>query len=100
MNKKEINILQINKEIGFFTTKMHFIMNAIRGANADIAVVSEANLGHILPKRVKDFNDVMDDYHIEQKCLPGDSASRVIIIIKHGMEYERLLHNENNKMLP
>ena len=75
---------------------MPFVINQIRNCNADIAIISEANLGVLKPDQLKHSNEYTKDYYIESHTLPNDSASRIVSFIKHGIEHSRVHEAEND----
>ena len=70
-------------------------MSMIKSSNIHVAIISEANYGIIKAENELEFNDLMSGYRIEAKCLPNDNVSRLVCIIKEGVEYERKFEFEN-----
>ena len=90
--KKHLKIFQLNKGSSFIDTNKTIVRDNIVKSMADIAVLGEAQVGRESNTLTTDY----PDYNLELKFMDGAVKSRIAVLVKKGITYERLSGSEFN----
>ena len=90
--KSHLKIAQINKGNSKFETKLNNILSLIENEKPDILAISEANMEEDAPS----IRNHLKNYNVEMKFLGTSKVSRLVVLIKSDITYERLKIYENN----
>ena len=89
--KSNYKLMTLNKGNSYFLTKKETLNHFIEKEKPDILAIMESNL-------VSDDTDAkkaFEDYHIENQIMDHASMSRVCLMIKKGIKYQRMKELEN-----
>ena len=95
--RKQIKIIQINKGISKFHNVGEELLLNINEANADICILSEANLDTEDVNSIRCSKNTFKDFNIETKATKGTSNARIALIIKKDLIYERMDLKESDE---
>ena len=90
--KTHLKVLQINKGNSSYKTKANLIHQILVENQSDVAVIGEANLNRD-DKAIRDDNPA---YNVEEKVMETCEESRLVVLIKKEIEYERMTSLEFN----
>ena len=94
-NINATKILQLNSSHADFHTKIHELISTIVTNDAAVTIVSEANIEHDDARKVEERKGIFKNYKIEEKTVNGQSKSRIAVILRKDLAYERLYHLES-----
>ena len=87
-----LKLLTFNKGSSYYPKHRDLILKTIDDANPSLCCITESNFR----PNEKNLDTDLSDYNIENKLLPGLGYSRVSLLIKKGLKYQRLTSMEND----
>ena len=83
---------QLNKGHSNFSTSETQVSNIVKSHKLDLCTISEANL----KQNDLTTHNTFEGYNIESQFMKGATESRLVVVIKKGIHYERLYHLERD----
>ena len=91
-NRSHLKLGQLNKGHSNFSTSETQVSNIVKSQKLDLCTISEANL----KQNDLTTHNTFEGYNIESQFMKGATESRLVVVIKKGIHYERLYHLERD----